>query len=794
MDNNNTSQSFKNAALNKMTAPTPRSTAAPTKIPVSQQQQKPVSTAKPNQPTQQNIANNMQAAVDATQESCNVRNISAPHIMKAINESEDIVTALESVAAMYAIPTSNIACDDSLSSIQVCGDCIKAPSLPTEGHAGSIIRSISAVLDYISQRVDNKLNDYQSNNIMNGVLRDHIQDVSNPSKGTVIGRYIDANGDELIAYDSGLVDMGRTPAAVELLKQLKATNAIPECKQSDDGTYVKPSYFSDEDDITNGVIDNTPTVPTPTADAPTNTMPEPAYTGQAAETTDIADNINESYDMLDTISMYNNTRHLGYNIMQEYGFDFVKPLDFFQEAKTINPQDIKHMKFDNTNILKAIKYFNMCREEQGHVEKGHLDMQLIVQNPNWTKAIDALSKQFDARITVRVLVEKDNNTTETSNAITLIFGEAEMERNLKISKSKGFQLNGKPINIFVMNKIFDTWAPADKSLWGQFCCSILCHEIFHNIMNVLRAYEVTFSAALASTLEVAGKCKSARVRRKLMTNFVNTVESLYGMKMNIVKKRIMIKELTILASIQYSKKDLITFQKAIEESRSSEEEVDKYIRNLEKYKKKLNNIVNPNLFTKVFRLAIELICILASPWSILFIGSQRIAERDYRNDVKKHRAGEKVNYEEYWCDMFAAMYNLPVHFFMAPGNRTANSLTDEQLKRIVAAEQEIGILSLSTYPTMSERNFASVKAAKKVLESGVKIDPALKKYLEWIVDNYSKLINDTDIETNFSKSTFDPKTADDLDNHVQNLISKANIQLTESYFMSILKEDESISE
>ena len=84
------------------------------------------------------------------------------------------------------------------------------------------------------------------------------------------------------------------------------------------------------------------------------------------------------------------------------------------------------------------------------------------------------------------------------------------------------------------------------------------------------------------------------------------------------------------------------------------------------------------------------------------------------------------------------------------------------------------------YPTISERNQSAVKYAKKTLDSKVKLDPAIKKYLEWIVANYSKTL-DMDIDEIYSKGTFDPKTAEDLDNHIEKLIGSANINVTESY-------------
>lgn len=149
--------------------------------------------------------------------------------------------------------------------------------------------------------------------------------------------------------------------------------------------------------------------------------------------------------------------------------------------------------------------------------------------------------------------------------------------------------------------------------------------------------------------------------------------------------------------------------------------------------------------------------------------------------INKMKNGTIKNYEEHWCDMFAAAYNLPVTFFLIgqPRTGTSNSITTETLKRYNDLEREAMQLMMIKYPTINERNQSAVKYAKKTLDSKVKLDPAIKKYMEWIVDNYSKTL-DIDIDDTYSKGTFDPKTAEDLDKHIEKLIGSANIQVTES--------------
>ncbi len=60
---------------------------------------------------------------------CNPKDagITMEQITQTINESEDLVVALESVAAMYGVPSTHILSDPGLKSIRVEGDTIIAP-------------------------------------------------------------------------------------------------------------------------------------------------------------------------------------------------------------------------------------------------------------------------------------------------------------------------------------------------------------------------------------------------------------------------------------------------------------------------------------------------------------------------------------------------------------------------------------------------------------------------------------------------------------------------------------------
>ena len=157
--------------------------------------------------------------------------------------------------------------------------------------------------------------------------------------------------------------------------------------------------------------------------------------------------------------------------------------------------------------------------------------------------------------------------------------------------------------------------------------------------------------------------------------------------------------------------------------------------------------------------------------------------------MKKY--GSAKLYEEYYCDLFAAMYKLPKFFFIGPSKNkyVANDFSTDKLTELAKLEGDFAKAIYSKYPTDLERTHAGVKVAKQLLEQK-NLEPQVKKYCQWIVDNFSN-VHKTSISTMYNKATFDPEEAENLDKHLSDLISKNNITLTES-FVQYFNSDEII--
>lgn len=711
--------------------------------------------------------------------------ISKQDIEKKIQESASLVEALECVGAMYGIPSENIVVDDRLKSIRVNGDMIYAPDKPNPSvNTKSIVCAIGAVLDNISQRIDQKLDVYQASQIQqNKVVA--AQRTADPSKGEVIGRYFDSDGKEIIAYSSGLVDMDNTPASRAKVAELRASKQIPDYSQPEEN-HSDPTYFSDEDDIMNGVS----TTDTSTIDT------------SAAEN-NIASQINESVDLIDLYDRMGGSTTMGCDLFHSLGFDYVdKTHALIQESsedgdtdsKNADLRNIQHMRFDNTKILESIKLFNEALEES-HIEKKevtHVAVAKLMRTTQWKSAVRCLEDQFDCSLNISY------RPNEQVNMCTRIDPSIRRPK-LKISKSKGFQLGGITIEIVIIGKMMDSFvAHRDRSLFGQSLIAVFLHEIHHNIVQMLRQYDYTFISTMSSTMMIATSTRSVKARRKIFTNYANSLQSIDGKKMSLFAKKKMIRELLYVSAVQYNGKQIEELKKKIDSGEGSAEKVEEWIKQLEKFrddsKKQMER--NSKLGMKVLNAILLILGVTTLIFGVglIFIGLWAHLGGGMTTEKFEKYLKEYLNHpdkEEYYCDLFAGIYNLPPTFLLGgdlvKGN-TGKQIENESLKKLSQLEKEVSQLIFSTYPTDSERCYAAMRIAKNALEQNPDMDASIKSYLEWIVDNYKDL-DDIGIKDNYNQGAFNPAEAENLDDHIQRIIDNGTVKVTESYVPRISKKN-----
>ena len=705
-----------------------------------------------------------------------MRKYTKEEIEKVINESPDMITALEAVGAMYAIPSTHIIGQPGLKSIRVENDMIIAPS-DVKPNTKSVVCAIGAVLDQISQRINDKLNDFQTTNIEKGRIEEKIAQTANPNKGNVVSHYTMSDGSEIIVYDSGLIDMPHTDEARAKVAQLRASGELPEVNIFNDNKEYTPSpYFSKDDDI--GLTD----------------QEKKELFGNDPIPTNIANITNESDMHLEMCSHYRDTDNLGFDVFSEMGFDFIRATESFisEAAKSksdkLKNANISHAKFDNTEITKAIKCFNEARMEQKNVGKGEFNVKTFINSPKYKEAVNHLAKQFDCALSVYWHIDNE----EPSNRL-FTYSFDMIAQNLYVSKSKGFQLNGLPIQIHVINKSIDEEMTKDANikLFGQFVCAGLCHEIFHNIANALRMNNGVFAFTLESAMNLAASTTNAKRKREIFERYAATLTNGKNGPISKLQKKKLVTYLCKASAISENNKNLRELKDSVKISQSATQEIDTLI---SKYKKRLDELqpVHNKLMKKGAKydkskatamtvIGIILTCLVVTlPIGIVMLANTGSIEHEYYEKFNNYMRTK--NKEEFYCDLFAGMYNVPVTFTYGYKNRdfTANMIDTARLQELATLEGKLYNLVMSQYPTLSERNYAGYTIAKNILEGKIKVSKEVREYCAWVVANYSN-IDETDIGTNYRSHTFNPKEAEDLDKHIQNLINNNGINVTE-YF------------
>jgi hypothetical protein len=707
-------------------------------------------------------------------------------VEKIISESPDMITALESVGAMYGIPSTHFTVQPELKSLRVVNDNVITPP-DVRPNTKAIVCAIGGVLDNISQRVNDKLDNLRSKESDDA----HTSQNADPNKGEVLKRFTDDNGDEIIIYKSGLMDLPNTKEAHLKADEIKKTVNLPddafdkfiEKKKKED---ADKEYFGEAYDIrlkTNANIS------------------EDMFVENDPSPINIQEMIGESAFHIDLVSHYNDTDYLGYEMLQEQGFDFVKPTEAFameaagKSVTKINPEDIKHMKFDNTHLTKAIECFNKARAEQEDAGKGNFDITKLTSSQNYKDGIKEIEQQFDCHISLHF---KDDVHHPTRNDLfTMIFDHQHADK-IRVSKAKGFQLGGLPITLVCVNNAIDEemTTGTDKNLFGQFMCSSICHEIFHNIANAIRCRTNMFIYTSTSAMGLALSTDDAAKRREVFSRFADTI-TVDGSELSKFEKKQLVKKLCYISAIAGNTDEISKLSHAVESSKDSNEadrEIEKLIKyyedSISKYEKKLPHSIkkgdkfnkNPSGYKMLNKIATGLCStIVGTP-----IGLPMMKLIPNRADAAISKAYSdylsNTNKEEYYCDMFAGMYNLPLTFAYGFSNRNfvANDISEDKLSYLADLEKKIYQLRMSSYPTINERNYAAYQIAKTILNGEEKISPEAKAYCQWVVDNYSK-IESTNVANNYNKTTFDPNEAKNLDEHVQNIITNNGIAVTESY-------------
>lgn len=450
------------------------------------------------------------------------------------------------------------------------------------------------------------------------------------------------------------------------------------------------------------------------------------------------------------------------------------------------------MKFDNTNITKAIECFNKAYDAQKDLHKHGIDYRVLLNNRDYQEGVDCLNKQFDARLNIRYIKTSDGTH---GNLYTSVYND--LKPNIHISKSKGFQLGGMAIEIFVWDRMLEQLSPNNPELFGQRITSYFCHEIFHNIAKAMRQENAQSYSMLTATMSIASGMKSPRNRRIMITNYVNTLEKMPdAKKLSKLQKLMLVQELCTMAAFQSDVEAInkLHIDFSSDKKMTTDEYVDKLIKKYKRYINRKTGKLKRGIGSGIGAIGAAVIATMfpatSTAYMISSIGALMLGLHSASSlyGHVAHKASVKhfestSHMEEHYCDLFAGMYQLPVTFFVGmPKQRnqkiTPNQVKDDKLKELAKLEVQMHREMMDVHPSDIERTHAGVRIAKNLLNSGEKLDPNVKKYCQWIADNFSSAEN-VNIEEIYNKNTFSPKEAENLDQYLEKLIKDNDVTITE---------------
>lgn len=508
-------------------------------------------------------------------------------------------------------------------------------------------------------------------------------------------------------------------------------------------------------------------------------------------------------------------------IKQQQIMEFADDVDLskyqcFQEgfAKPVASPELNVFKFENDHILKAIKFFNEAYEEipfddtnfdevKQKQEKGELNIKNtltpeidypaeLIQKAEacfrnssgpLEKGIQELQKQFDCKF--KVFISRKQGTG------TFIEKFSDNPGKLTISKSKGFQLGGLNININLNVSQLLSFAPANRKLFGQSLTSVLLHEIYHNIVHMIDVRNHRLHDDIKKTIKSAGDAKNNISVESGLSSFIERFMNIFNLKRNDVDKERAINRLYVLSKIQDNPAAMKKFQDDIKHDRDNTNND----REIEDYIEKMQTITNVLKIGKVAKMVSVACSILLASVGFVFGNTLAIAVGAiYLTIMSLGMLMKKVSSllgvtpfvrEEYFCDLFAAMYKLPIHMSSFNRQIMLNKTNGNKMTKLRKMDQKIDKLTKDVHPLTFDREVTSYKLAKQILNSDEKLSTEVKDYLQYIVDLHDGIDKIDNPKSKRQAKKLDPEAAADLQKTLNEFIAKTGATVTESFIIDM---------
>jgi len=480
---------------------------------------------------------------------------------------------------------------------------------------------------------------------------------------------------------------------------------------------------------------------------------------------------------LELITKFNDKLIKVYNILAKPGehssLKVKKAAKFTFKPVMDEKEAIDIYNIDNHYLIEAIREFNaFIKELMGEKSDPHdklginldyyknrissalgsLDVSGAAQtNQHYKNGCELINKQFNSSIDFRFA---------TNGGQTLPDKAQKGLENVSFSKTKGFDLHGAKLIVF--NDPNYVFSQVKDEVFGQMLCSIICHEIFHNIAKLSTLYKHNVINALKYVFD---KKYTAKSTNELATDILTTFKNKLGINKTDDQKTM--KRLCYVINNCNNDAKISSFNEKMKTNSD-----DAMLMDVDNDTSNNADVFAAKLSTFTASTTSVLLMMAVTTILLGYLGSVAggitafiallIMVRGYNSAVM-----EKTN-EETMCDMCAAMYKLPLY------------LTDvSDLKKNKGARDAASHGRYDVHSAAFDRQTVSLGLAKEMLNSGEKLEPEVRDYLEFIVN---KNEGNQYAERKFTKQQMKksaPAFTENINRAVTNFIKSHNIPLDE---------------
>ena len=485
--------------------------------------------------------------------------------------------------------------------------------------------------------------------------------------------------------------------------------------------------------------------------------------------------------------------------------------DCFQEG-FIKPssKELNVFKFENTHILKAIKCFNKAYAEiplkgsgfdefKQKQERGELNIKRSL-NPDseypkemiqfietkfrtkhgyFDEGFQELQKQFDCKFKVYI--------SQKQGTGTFIEKFPKDPGKLTISRKKGFQLGGLGINLNINIRQLLSFAPSNPKLFGQSFTAVILHEIYHNIVHMIDVRNAKLHNDIKNTMSEVSKSKNVVNTTAKLSLFVERFISMFNLKKSDINKERAINRLYVLSQIQDNPAAMKKFEEDIKNNNdetNTDGEIDQYIDKMRKIKNLLKIGKTAKVVSTCCSILLAAVGFTFGNTLAVVASVVHMAIMSLGMLMKKVQSLFGVTpfvQEEYFCDLFAAMYKLPIHLTSYNRQIALNKKNADKMTELRKLDQKIDKILKDEHPITFDREVTSYKLAKQILQSEKHLKKDVKEYLKYIVELHEGIdeINNPDDKRQARKLS--PESAADLQKTLKEFISKTGAVVTESF-------------